>query len=172
MRNQMLDSYYAKTKHTNDERRLYTSFMERQYNEYLKKYHEVKIKYRHNTKQKMSFRDFKTIYEMDYRETRDTKEVLNAFLRKENLTVFDTPDVDRYFKIKEKNFLANLKNVEEKAKLGLPLTELDSLMIEAEEKRKKGDKSFEWLYIYIERQANALGIIWQRAYDSPDEEQE
>jgi hypothetical protein len=167
----MLDSYYAKTKHTNDERKLYSNFMERQYREYLKKYHEVKIKYRHNTKQKMSFSDFKTIYEMDYKETRDTKEVMNAFLKKENLTVFDTPDVDRYFEIKEKNFLHNLQNVKDKVALGMPLSQLDSIMLDAEEKRKRGNRSFEWLYIYIETQANALGIIWQRAYDSPEEEE-
>ena len=41
----LLDKYYAKSTHTNKERKAFTNYMEKKYKEYLDVYHDVKIKF-------------------------------------------------------------------------------------------------------------------------------
>lgn len=164
----LLDSYYAKSKHTNKERKEFTKYMEKKYREYLDTYHDVKIKYRHLTNEKLTLKEFKNLFKLDYNRSKDTNEVMDSILNKNNLVSVETSDIDVYFKNKEENFNKRIKEIKEKLKNGQPLNQLETIMINVEKKSKRlSSRDFMWKYFQIEKEANILGLTYQRAYDSP-----
>lgn len=169
----LLDKYYAKNTHTNKERKDFTNYMEKKYKEYLDVYHDVKIKYRHLSNEKLTFKEFKSLFKLDYNVSKNVNEVMGSIKNRTNLTSVDTRDVDYYFKTKERNFNENIKAIKEKLKNGQPLSDLEKIMIDVEKKSKKlSSRDFMWKYFQIEKEANILGLIWERAYDSPKENDE
>lgn len=164
----LLDSYYAKNKHTNKERKEFTSYMEKKYREYIDIYHTVKIKYRHLSNEKLTFKEFKNLFKLDYNGSKNVNEVMDSILNKNNLVSVETNDIDVYFKNKEENFNKRIKEIKEKLKNGQPLNQLETIMINVEKKSKKlSSRDFMWKYFQIEKEANALGLTYERAYDSP-----
>lgn len=167
-----LDEYFAKSKHTNKERKKYSDYMETQYKKYLKTYHDVKVKYRAHTADKMTFKEFKEVYRNEYLISHSTKDTNKALMTRENLLTIETPDIDRYFKMKEQNFNRNLEAIKKKLQQGKSATQLEQLMLQVDKERRYQKRDFLWQYSRLMKLANNMGIVYERAYDSPDEELE
>ena len=164
----LLDDYFAKGKHTNKERKKFSTFMENEYKKYLNAYHNVKIKYRTLAEKKMSFKEFKDVYKSEYLISHDVKETRKAMTLRENLLTLETRDVDYYFKTKQKNFESNLENIKKRLKKGESLNKLENLMLKVDKERRYQKRDFMWSYNRIIKLGNEMGIIWTRAYDSPE----
>lgn len=156
-----LEEYYSKKKHTRKENKNYNKVMRKKYKGYLNTYHDVKITYRKHTVEKLTFADYKKLYEAEFRENLEKKgtdgfKTTASITRKTTLEMTDADKMrtlgDEAYYTKLENFKRNRDKYEAKLANGVPLTDAEYKVINY--RLPKGEVPFEaivQLVNYFER---------------------